>query len=101
VPEIDLGVPTSALALIGRRNDRFIEAWVWSRSNLHATHPSGPVTGTIAFDNVAAGSWKVTWWDTTTGQPAGSKVVDHPGGPLKLATPPIVRDAVVAIARVL
>ena len=100
VPEIDLGVPTSALALIGRRNDRFIEAWVWSRENLYATNPSAAVSGTIKLDNVAAGSWKVTWWDTATGQPGVSKVIDHPGGPLKLATPPIVRDAAVAITRV-
>ncbi|HEY1765846.1 MAG TPA: DUF5060 domain-containing protein [Opitutaceae bacterium] len=99
VPEIDLGMQTSALALIGRRNAHFIEAWVWSRRNLYATNPSAPVSGTVDLDNVAAGTWKVTWWDTTTGEPGPSKVIDHPGGPLKLPTPPIVRDAAVALVR--
>jgi hypothetical protein len=99
VPEIDLGMQTSALALVGKRNDRFIEAWVWNRNTLYALAPSAGVAGTILFDSVPAGSWKVTWWDTATGQPGATQTIDHPGGALKLPTPPIARDAVVALAR--
>jgi hypothetical protein len=99
VPEIDLGMETSALALIGRRNERFIEAWVWHRKNLYALTPSAPVEGTVDLDNVAAGSWKVTWWDTATGQPLPSRVLVHPGGMLRLPTPPITRAAAVALVR--
>jgi hypothetical protein len=99
VPEIDLGMETSALALIGRRNDRFIEAWIWHRKNLYALSPSAPVAGTVLLDNVPPGSWKVTWWDTTTGQPLPSQGVEHQGGTLRLATPPVSRSIAVALSR--
>ncbi len=99
VPEIDLGMETSALALIGRRNDRFIEAWIWHRKNLYALNPSAPVAGTVILDDVPAGSWKVTWWDTATGQPLPAQVVDHHGGVLRLATPPVSRSLAVALRR--
>jgi len=99
VPEIDLSLETSALAVIGRRNDTFIEAWVWHRTNLHAINPSAPVGGTVDLDNVPAGSWKVTWWDTIKGVPSPSTVIEHRGGMLRLPTPPIVRDAAVVLSR--
>jgi hypothetical protein len=99
VPEIDLGMETSALAMIGRRNERFIEAWVWHRQNLYAPNPSAAVAGTVDLDNVPAGAWKVTWWDTAKGQPATSKRIEHPGGMMRLSTPPISRDAAVALTR--
>lgn len=100
VSDIDLGLDTSVLALIGRRNDRFISAWVWHRTNLFAVNTTAPVSGTVDLDNVAAGSWKVTWWDTVKGVPAETSVVTHPGGMLKLQTPPITRHAAVVLTRV-
>ena len=99
ISDIDLGLDTSVLALIGRRNDHFISAWVWHRKNLFALNTSAPVSGTVDLDNVPAGSWKVTWWDTLKGVPAESKVVAHPGGTLKLQTPPITRHAAVVLTR--
>jgi hypothetical protein len=99
VPEIDLGLETSALASIGRRNERFISAWVWHRANLYALKPSAPVGGTLDLDSVPAGSWKVTWWDTAKGAPSPSSVVEHPGGTLRLPTPLISRDAAVVLTR--
>jgi hypothetical protein len=93
VSEVDLGLQVPVLGLIGRRNDRFIEAWVWNRSNLYALNPAAPVAGTVVLDDVPAGSWKVTWWDTTKGAPSGSETVVHPGGQLRLPTPPISRHA--------
>ena len=96
---IDVGLGEPALGLIGRRNDHFIEAWVWNRANLYALEPSAPVEGTVDLDNVPAGSWKVTWWDAQKGVPADSNVVVHPGGMLKLPTPPIVRHAAVILTR--
>ncbi|HMD60971.1 MAG TPA: cellulase family glycosylhydrolase [Opitutaceae bacterium] len=99
VPEIDLGMDVSALALAGRRNDRFIEAWIWHRKNLYSLNPSAPVQGTVDLDGVPAGSWKVTWWDTLSGAPSPSRLISHPGGMLKLPTPPIGRDAAVVLTR--
>ena len=99
VPEIDLGLETSALALIGRRNDHFIAAWVWHRANLYALNPSAPAVGTVDLEDVPAGSWKVTWWDTAKGAPSPSTVIEHRGGMMKLPTPPISRDAAVVLSR--
>jgi hypothetical protein len=100
VSDIDLGLDTSVLAAIGRRNDHFISAWVWHRANLFALNPSAPVSGTVDLENVPAGSWKVTWWDTLKGAPSDSKVVVHTGGTLKLQTPAISRHAAVVLTRI-
>lgn len=99
ISDIDLGLDASVLALIGRRNDHFISAWVWHKKNIYAIHPTAPVSGTLDLDNVPAGSWKVTWWDTSKGVPGESRVVAHPGGMLKLQTPPISRHAAVVLTR--
>ena len=99
VPAIEFGVQVPALALVGRRNDHFIEAWIWHRANLYSLHPSAPVTGTVLLDNVPAGSWKVTWWDTEKGAPGDTQVVSHPGGLLRLKTPAVVRHCAVALVR--
>jgi hypothetical protein len=98
VSEIDTGMKEPVLALVGRRNSRFIEAWVWHRSNLYALHPAAPASGTVVFDAVPAGSWKVTWWDTEKGVPKSSSTVQHAGGTLRIATPPIERHAAVVLS---
>jgi Cellulase (glycosyl hydrolase family 5) len=99
VSAVDMGIDISALSLIGRRNDHFIEAWIWNKPNLYLLTPYPAVTGTVDFDNVPAGTWKVTWWNTQKGVPAETKVVVHPGGTLRLETPPIVRHAAVVLTR--
>jgi hypothetical protein len=99
VSAIDMGIDIPALALIGRRNDHFIEAWIWNKPNLYLATPYPAVTGTVDFDNVPAGTWKVTWWNTQKGVPSETKVVVHPGGTLRLETPPIVRHAAVVLTR--
>lgn len=99
ISAVDLGTDIPALALVGRRNDHFIEAWVWNRPNLYLVSTYPPVAGMADIDDVPAGTWKVTWWDTLKGVPSGSKVVVHPGGMLRLETPPIVRHAAVVLTR--
>ena len=95
--ELDLKVPV--LALIGRRNSQFIEAWVWNRSNLYSPSPAGPASGTVVLDNVPAGSWKVTWWDSEKGAQGAASMVTHPGGTLRIPSPPIMRHAALVLAR--
>jgi len=99
ISAVDLGMDTSALGLIGRRNDHFIEAWVWNKPNLYLAVPYPAVAGTVRLEDVPAGSWKVTWWDTQKGVASDSKVVAHPGGTLRIETPPIVRHAAVVLTR--
>jgi hypothetical protein len=99
ISDVDLGLDTSVLAAVGRRSDNLICAWVWHRTNLFAVTPSAPATGTVDFDNVPVGSWKITWWDTVKGVPGEPRVVTHPGGTLKVQTPPITRHAAVVLTR--
>jgi hypothetical protein len=99
IPAIELGIDASVLAAIGRRNDHYIAAWVWHRNNLFTTNPSPPVSGTLDIDDVPAGSWKVTWWHTLTGEPSMPVEVEHPGGTLRLQTPAIERHAAVVLVR--
>jgi hypothetical protein len=99
VSAVDLGMDTSALGLIGRRNDHFIEAWIWNKPNLYLSATNPPVTGTVDLEDVPAGSWKVTWWDTQKGVASETKVVAHPGGLFRIETPPIVRHAALVLTR--
>ena len=99
LPELDLGLDTSELAAIGQRNDTFVALWLWRRAQLYALAPPPPVAGTLVLDAVPAGTWHVTWWDTTTGQPAAPVTLDHPGGALRLPVPPISRHAAVVLTR--
>ncbi|MDI1247467.1 MAG: hypothetical protein PSV13_01165, partial [Lacunisphaera sp.] len=96
---IDLGLDTSVLAAIGKRHESFIALWVWHRTNLYSAGTLVPTTGTLVVDDVPAGTWKITWWDTAKGIPAPSSTITHPGGPLRLATPPITRHAAVVLTR--
>jgi len=99
VSELDFGLETSALAAVGRRNDTFIAAWLWHRTNLYALKPGPAASGTLVLEGVPAGTWTVKWWDTTTGTASAAIMIDHPGGVLRLATPPIVRHIAVALVR--
>ena len=99
VSAIDTGLGQPALALIGRRNTRFIEAWVWHRSNLYSLSPTAPVIGTVVLENVPAGSWKISWWDTQKGVASESSTVSHPGGTLRIVTPPITRHAALVLTQ--
>jgi hypothetical protein len=99
VPAVDLGFDTSALAAIGRRNDRCIAVWLWQRGNVDSLNPTGPVGGVLELADVPAGRWVATWWDTARGEPGSSAAIDHGGGKLRLPTPPILRHAAVVLAR--
>ncbi|HZZ17891.1 MAG TPA: cellulase family glycosylhydrolase [Opitutaceae bacterium] len=99
VSALDLGIDEPSLGLIGRRNDHFIIAWVWNRANLYELDPKISTHGTVVLKDVAAGSWKVTWWDSVKGAAGESKVISHPGGTLRLQTPEILRHAAVALSR--
>jgi hypothetical protein len=94
---LDLGLDTAVLAAIGQRNDTFIAAWVWHRTNLYAMDPLAPATGTVVIDDVPAGTWQITWWDTAQGTAGSPTTVTHPGGVLRISTPAITRHAAVVL----
>jgi len=100
VSKIDLGLPTSALAAIGKRDDSFIACWLWSREGVFAVDSRDAIDGTLVLDDVPAGAWRIEWWDTFTGKPAPASRLHHPGGALRLPTPPIARHTAVVLERV-
>lgn len=96
---LDLGLQTPVLATQGRRGERFIMLWVWNRQGVYALKDPAPARGTVVLDDVPAGAWTVTWWDTSKGVPAETRRVEHKGGALELATPPVARQAAVVLTR--
>jgi hypothetical protein len=96
---IDLGLDTPVLAAVGKRGDDFIALWVWHRTGVFALQSPAPATGTLLIEDVPAGTWHVTWWDTLKGIPAASTTTAHQGGLLRLPTPSIARHAAVVLTR--
>jgi hypothetical protein len=96
---IDLGFDVPVLAAAGRRDANFIALWVWHREGVFAVNAPPPATGTLLLDDVPAGKWRVTWWNSLTGVPAASVTIEHKGGVLKLPTPAIARHAAVVLER--
>jgi len=99
ITEIDTGLKAPVLGAIGRRNERFIDAWLWNRSQIFEPHPGPGAPGTLVLERVPAGTWKVTWWDAVRGVAGTPTVVTHPGGTLRVKTPDVVRYAAVALVR--
>ena len=99
VGSIDLGLDTSVLAAVGKRGKDFATLWVWHRAGVFALDAAAPASGTLILDDLPAGTWTVTWWDTIRGIPGAPAVVRHSGGTLRLQTPPIARHAAVVLTR--
>jgi hypothetical protein len=96
---IDLGFDTAVLAAVGKRDAGFIALWVWHREGVFAVNAPTPASGTLLVDDVPAGTWRVTWWNSLEGVPGATTTIDHAGGLLKLPTPAIARHAAVVLER--
>ncbi len=94
---LDLGIDAPALAAVGRRSPDFVMLWVWHRTGLFGQE--APATGRILIEDLKAGSWKVTWWETATGKILQTKQVQHDGGRLSLPSIALARDAAVALEK--
>ena len=99
VAAIDFDLDIPVLAAAGKRGRDFLALWVWHRTGVFALTPPPPARGTLVLEDVPAGTWRVTWWDSLAGVPAAPVFVRHPGGTLRLATPPISRHAAVVLTR--
>lgn len=99
VPYVDLGLDTSVLASVGRRDESFIALWLWRRDGVFAVETPAAVTGTVVLEAVPAGTWTATWWNTAVGRPEGTSLIRHPGGVLRVPTPPIGRHAALVLVR--
>ncbi len=89
----DTGLTVSPLAAVGRRAFDRVCLWLWHREGVYAKAGAAPVSGSVVLDALAAGKWRVVWWDLTAGRPATPLEIEHTGGTLRLPTPPIGRHA--------
>ncbi len=94
---IDTGLTCSPLAAVGRRAADRVCLWVWHRQGVYSKNGATPVAGRIDVDALAAGRWRVTWWDLVAGAPLPATERSHPGGTFHLPTPPIGRHAAVSL----
>lgn len=97
--QIATDLPVPVLAAIGKRSENFLAVWLWHRAGVFALEASAPVGGALVLEEVPAGKWNVTWWDSPTGVPAPVQVVEHGGGLLRLPIPPLNRHAAVVLTR--
>ena len=93
----DHSVP--AFATLGKRNETFLAVWLWHRTGVFALQSPKPLSGTLLLDEVPAGKWTVTWWDTIKGLPAPTQEIEHPGGQLRLPVSALTRHTAVVLTR--
>ena len=98
---LELGQETSVLAAIGQRSERYIAVWLWHRTGVYEEGKGAAVAGgTLLLDDVPAGRWSITWWDTLKGAPAGpTEKLNHPGGSLRLPAPAVSRHTALVLTR--
>jgi len=95
--ELDTGLDTPVIAAAGKRSGDFIVLWAYNRPGLTATVP--PAEAVLLLDRVPAGDWSLTWWDSVNGTPLRTTELRHPGGTLRVPTPPISRHAALVLKR--
>lgn len=96
---IETDLPVPVLAALGKRSDRFIAVWLWHRQGILALKEGAPAGGFLMLEDVPAGKWSVTWWNTFKGAPASTRIMDHPGGQLAVPVPPTGRHTAVVLTR--
>ena len=89
------------LALVNGPATRLL-AWVqhrdhtWAKVARDHLQPA-PATGTITTPPLAAGRYRVEWWDTRGGTVSSADTVVHAGGTLAVRTPAIAADAALKV----
>ncbi len=97
---LDLGVTAPVVAAVGKRTEDFLALWVWRQDGVFAEQmPPTVRDGVLIVDDVAAGEWRVTWWDSIKGVPSTAESVVHAGGALRISIPPIARHAALVLER--
>lgn len=93
---LDFGVDVGDLAALGVRRDDFIAVWIYRRDQVWSD-TGGPTAGVLELHDVPAGQWSVSWYNPETGECLDTRTMEHFGGTLKLPTPNIAHDAVLAV----
>ncbi len=97
--EVDLDQTGPVLSAVGKRDERFLMVYLWHRTAVHAARVVPPELGTLVISDLPAGTWRVTWWAMEHGGPSDVRSLRHPGGEVRIPTPPISRHAALALER--
>lgn len=97
--DIATDLAVAVIAGLGKRSENFLAIWLWHRSGVFSLKSPAPVGGALVLDDVPAGKWTVTWWDTIKGIPASGQSIDHGGGQLRLPIPALNRHSAVVLTR--
>jgi hypothetical protein len=83
-----------ALGALGKAAKDYAVFWLTNRQE-----KADGVKGKLTVPGLQAASYKVTWWDTSTGKPTGDETVAATGNTLTVSTPAVASDVVVTISR--
>ncbi len=91
--EVDLDEAEPALTAVGRRTADSVILYAWHRTEVMSARPATRLRGEIVIPALPPGRWRVQWWPMGDGAPGETRVIEHGGGDLALATPEITRHA--------
>lgn len=93
----DLTIPDAAPTLDGRAraSNDWVMGWFYNRAGIESATPPSLAGGTATIATLAAGDYRVTWWDTLAGQPLKTETVRADNNGLRLQIPSIARDIAV------
>lgn len=94
VNKITLTHYVPALAVLAKGNARAIFFWAYAQTRPYpGVPPAPPLTGTLRFGGLAAGTYALTLWNTATGRPIGPpKTVKAANGIVTVAIPRVPSD---------
>ncbi len=95
-----LGYDVPRLAATATGNADFLLAWIWNRDGVFSVEEGSSAAATIHLDDLPAGVWRCTWWNTFTGVALVRETHRHGGGRLSLGTPPVPRHCAVSLERI-
>jgi len=94
------GLERPVVAAVGKRSADFVAVWIWRRDGVFAEKIPAPLDdAVVVLDDVAAGDWKLTPWDSLKGVPGETRVLSHPGGDLRISIPPVSRHVAFILQR--
>lgn len=97
--EIDLDAELPALAALGKRSADRVVLYLFHRTQVHSATLRDPASGEVILEGLPQGRWTVTWWDMDGEAPSTTEMLEHSGGSLRLATPPVARHVAVLLEK--
>lgn len=96
---LELDREMDVLACFGRKAADLAVLFVWHRDAVF-TRGGQHAQGTVKIPDVAAGRWRIQWWDPETGPSGFITLPEHSGGVLAVPTPAVSRFAAAKLEKI-